>query len=48
MDIMIYTFTFFLLLVTPNMPPVSVNNDAVKRLSFVWYFPLKKLYTGRS
>ena len=29
---------FFLLLVTPDIPPVSGNNDAVKRLSSVRYF----------
>ena len=34
---------FFLLLVTPDIPPVSGNNDAIKRLSSVRYFSLKKL-----
>ena len=29
---------FFLLLVTPDIPPVSGNNDTIKRLSSVRYF----------
>ena len=44
----IFTNYFFLLLVTPDIPPVSGNNDAIKRLPFVSYFSLKKLQEGAS
>ena len=30
--------TFFVLLIAPDMPPVSGNNDTTKRLSSVRYF----------
>ena len=33
-----FTKYFFVLLVTPNIPPVSGNNDAIKRLSSARYF----------
>ena len=32
-----YQIYFFLLLVTPDIPPVSGNNDAIKKLSSVRY-----------
>ena len=40
------TSYFFLLLVTPDIPPVSGSNDAIKRLSSVRYFP-KRSYRKR-
>ena len=44
----LFTKYFFLLLVTPGIPPVSGNNDAIKRLSSVRYFSQKKLQGGAS
>ena len=38
----------FLLLVTPDIAPVSGNNDALKRLSSFRYFSSKKLQEGAS
>ena len=44
----LFTNYFFLLLVKPDIPPVSGSNDAIKRLSFVRYFSQKKLQEGTS
>ena len=44
----LFTKYFFLLLVTPDIPPVSGNNNAIKRLSSVRYFSQKKLQGGAS
>ena len=44
----LFTKSFFLLLVTPDIPPDSGNNDPTKRLSYVRYFSLKKLKEGAS
>ena len=44
----LFTKYFFLLLVTPDIPPVSGNNDAIKRLSSVKYFSSKELQEGDS
>ena len=44
----LFTKYFFLLLVTPDILPVTGNNDAIKRLSSVRYFSYKKLQEGAS
>ena len=46
--IYIYIFFFLLLLVTPDIPLVSGNSDAVKRLSSITYVSSKKLQEGAS
>ena len=42
------TIFFFLLLVTPDILPISGNNDAIKKSSSIRYFSLKKLQEGAS
>ena len=42
----LFTKYFFLLMVAPDILPVSGDNDAIKRLSSVSYFSQKKLQEG--